>query len=172
MAMSRVMAIAGLLTGLWLAGVAAGPALAQSRVIVPIVIQAPPRVTAPSAGTPSIHVTTRMASPQPGVTSTQVTVQDTTGAGRTVGLPPAMGVTKTVPVGTPSVLVTVDRRAAPSQPGVVGQTRVIVKDVSQSSRTLGGTPAVAPLQAAGRGQQTLIITSDAPIDAPIVILAP
>src|SRR6185295_16501171 len=105
MVMSRVLAIAGLLTGLWLVSVAAGPALAQSRVIVPIVIQAPPRVTAPSAGTPSIHVTTRMASPQPGVTSTQVTVQDTTGAGRTVGLPPATGVMKTVPVGTPSVLV-------------------------------------------------------------------
>src|SRR5262245_42461327 len=185
MAMNRVIAIAGLLTSLGLAGAAPGPALAQSRVIMPIVIQVPPRATTPLVGTPSTHVTTRTTTPQPGVTTTRITVQDTTGAGRTVGvspgaggivgMSPGTGALTTVRPGTPSVLVTVDQRVAPNTPGATGavnQTRVTVSDVSQSGRVLGGSPAVSPLRGAGRGQQTLVITSDAPIDAPIVILAP
>jgi hypothetical protein len=157
---------------LGLGAIPSGPATAQSRVIVPIVIQAP-RAGAPSAtGTPTVRVTTRTTSPQPGVTATRVTVTNTTGAGRAVGVAPTTQTRTTVPVGTPSVLVTVDRRAGPDGSGTPGQTRVTVRDVSQSGRTLGGPPAISMLQAAGRGQETFIITSEAPIDAPIVILAP
>ena len=163
--------VASLVAGLGLAGIPTGPATAQSRVIVPIVIQAPPP-PARSTGTPSVQVTTRTASPQPGVTTTRVTVQDTTGAGRTGGLPPATGLMRTVPAGTSSVLITVDRRLGPDGTGAPGRTRVTVEDVSRSSRTSGGAAPVSIQRTAGLGQQTLIITSEAPIDAPIVILAP
>jgi hypothetical protein len=117
-------------------------------------------------------VTTRSTSIQPGVTATRVTVTNTTGAGRTVGAPPPTQTLSTVPPGTPSVLVTVDRRLAPKGNGALGQTQVTVRDVSQSEGVLGGPPPLSRLQSAGRGQQTFIITSEAPIDAPIVILAP
>ena len=76
---------------------------------------------------------------------------------------------------TPSVLVTVRPavagRTEPAPPG--SRRGVTVEDVSHSNRLLGG-PAPVSVQR-GRpdvGQQTLIITSEAPIDAPIVILAP
>jgi hypothetical protein len=166
------MVVAGVLAGLGLAGPLAGLAAAQTRVIVPIVIQTQ-RVASPQSGrTPSIHVTTRTASPQPGVTTTRITVRDSTGAGRSVGGSPVSRMMATVPAGTPSVLVTVDRRQGPDGAGAPGRTRVIVEDVSHSNRALGGPAPVSIQRAAGFGQQTLIITSEAPIDAPIVILAP
>ena len=170
--MRRAMIVASAIAGLGLAGIPTGPATAQSRVIVPIVIQAPPPASARSTGTPSVQVTTRTASPQPGVTTTRVTVRDTTGAGRTVDLPPATGVMTTVPAGTSSVLITVDRRLGPDGTGTPGRARVTVEDVSRSNRTLGGPVPVSIERTAGLGRQTLIITSEAPIDAPIVILAP
>jgi len=169
--MRRGMVVAGVLAALGLAGTPAGPAAAQSRVIVPIVIQTQRATPVQAARTPSIQVTTRTASPQPGVTTTRVTVRDTTGAGRSVDLSPASQTMATVPAGTPSVLVTVDRRRGPDGTGAPGWTRVTVEDVSHSNRALGPAP-VSIQRAAGLGHQTLIITSEAPIDAPIVILAP
>ena len=170
--MRRTIVAAGLLTSAALTGPAIVPAAAQSRVVVPIVIQAPrPGASSPSR-TQTTHVTTRTASPQPGVTTTRVTVSDTTGAGRTVGMSPAAQTLGTVSPGTPSVLVTVDRRLAPDGSGASGRTKIIVEDVSQSNRTVGGPAPVSAVRTASPGQQTLIITSEAPIDAPIVILAP
>ena len=168
--MRRTKVAAGILAGLTLAG--AAPAAAQSRVVVPIVVQAPRPATAPPARPQTIHVTTRTSTPQPGVTTTRVTVRDTTGAGKTVGVPPGAKTLGTVSPGTPSVLVTVDRRFAPDGSGAPGRTKIIVEDVSRSNRTLGGPASVSALKTASPGQQTLIITSEAPIDAPIVILAP
>ena len=172
MAMRWTVAVGSVLGVLGFGGVLASPAAAQSRVIVPIVIQAPRAGVPSTTGTSTVHVTTRSTSPQPGVTTTRVTVTNTTGSGGTVGGPTAIQTLTTVPPGTPSVLVTVDRRLGPSGPGAPGQTRVIVSDVSQSGRVVGGAPASSLLRTAGPGQQTLIITSEAPIDAPIVILAP
>ena len=169
--MRRGMVVASMLAGLGL-GAPAGPVAAQSRVVVPIVIQAPRAATPPSSGTSSVHVTTRTTSSRPGVTTTRVTVRDSTGAGRTVGPSPAGRTLATVPAGTPSVLVTVDRRREPDGTGAPGQTRVTVEDVSRANRVLGGPAPAAVYGAANRGDQTLIITSEAPIDAPIVILAP
>lgn len=170
--MRRTMVVASLLAGLGLTGALAEPAAAQSRVIVPIVIQSPRPAPSPVARTPSIHVTTRTTSPQPGVTTTRVTVRDTTGAGRTIGLPPARQTMSAVRSGTPSVLVTVDQRRGPDGTGAPGQTRVTVEDVSHSNRAVGGPAPVSVQAGAGVGQQTLIVTSEAPIDAPIVILTP
>jgi hypothetical protein len=170
--MRRTIVAAGILTSVALAGPAIVPAAAQSRVVVPIVIQAPrPGALSPSR-TQTTHVTTRTASPQLGVTTTRVTVSDTTGAGRTVGMSTAATTLGTVSTGTPSVLVTVDRRLAPDGSGASGRTTIIVEDVSQSNRTVGGPAPVSAVRTASPGQQTLIITSEAPIDAPIVILAP
>jgi hypothetical protein len=170
--MRWTMVVVSGLGALGLGAILAVPAAAQSRVIVPIVIQAP-RAGSPSGTRPTnVRVTTQTKSVQPGVTATRVTVTNTTDAGRTVGLPPATQTRSMVPVGTPSVLVTVDRRLGPNAAGTPGETRVIVSDVSQSVVTVGGPPVVSMGQVAGRGQQTFIITSEAPIDAPIVILAP
>ena len=47
-----------------------------------------------------------------------------------------------------------------------------MQDVSRSPQTLGVPPAASVQQAVSPGQQTFIITSEAPIDAPIVILGP
>jgi hypothetical protein len=164
---------AGILTSVVVPGLTAVPAAAQSRVVVPIVIQAPrPGTTSPSR-TPTIHVTTRTASPQPGVTATRVTVRDTTGGARTAGMSSGVKTLGSVaPPGTPSVLVTVDRRREPDGRGAPGQTKIIVEDVSRSSHTVGGPAPVSVNRTASPGQQTLIITSEAPIDAPIVILGP
>ena len=170
--MRRTIVAAGILTSVALAGPAIVPAAAQSRVVVPIVIHAPrPGASSPSR-TQTTHVTTRTASPQPGVTTTRVTVSDTTGAGRTVGMSTAAKTLGTVSPGSPSVLVTVDRRLAPDGSGASGRTKIIVEDVSQSNRTVGGPAPVSAVRTASPGQQTLIITSETPIDAPIVILAP
>ena len=169
--MKWTMVVASGLGALGLVGTPTGPAVAQSRVIVPIVIQAP-RPATPSVGRSSVHVTTQTTSPQPGVTATRITVRNTTGAAQSVRQAPAIQTGTVVRSGTPSILVTVDRRLGPNGTGTPGETRVIVRDVSHSVGTVGGPPVVSMEQAAGRGQQTFVITSDAPIDAPIVILAP
>jgi hypothetical protein len=89
-----------------------------------------------------------------------------------VGLAPTTRTLATVPAGTPSVLVTVDRRFGPAGAGTVGRTRVTVEDVSESNRAVGAAAPLSVQRGAGRGHATLIVTSDAPIDAPIVILGP
>ena len=81
--MKRTVFAAGVLTSVVLVGSSAVPAAAQSRVVVPIVIQAPPPRTAAPSRAQTIRVTTKTTSPQPGVASTRVTVRNTTGAGRT-----------------------------------------------------------------------------------------
>jgi hypothetical protein len=163
--------VASVLAGLGLAGVPAQPVAAQSRVVVPVVIQRPRPAPPRAAGTPSLHVTTRTASPQPGVTTTRVTVQDTSGAGRTLGLVPPVRTLATVPVGTASVLIRVDRQPAPIGAGSGDRTRVTVEDVSAAGRTLGNPVPVAIQATAGRGHHTVTVTNDGPIDVPIVILA-
>jgi hypothetical protein len=220
--MKRMMATLSVLVGLGLVAPSLEPVAAQTRVVVPIVIQAPRaapvRSSAPSTsvlvttrsgpsqpgttstritvrdttgagrvlggsptartlatapiGTSSVLVTTRSGPSQPGTTSTRITVRDTTGAGRVLGGSPTAPTLGTVPVGTPSALVTVDRQ--PGLPGtdVPGRTRVTVTDVSRAGRVLGGPVSASSLQMAGSGQQSWTITSDGPIDAPIVILGP
>ena len=74
------------------------------------------------------------------------------------------------PIGTSSVLVTVDRPLGPAGPGAPGRTRVTVEDVSGAGRAVGGPVATSIQRGAALGQQTWTMTSDAPIDAPIVIL--
>jgi hypothetical protein len=143
---------------------------AQARVIVPILVPTPP-AAASSAGPSSIHVTTRTVSPRSGVTTTEVTVRDTTGAVRRVG-PAAGSQLATAPVGTRAVLVTVERRTGPDGAGPAGTTSVTVEDVSHASRVVGGPAPLATLRTASPGQETVTLTSEAPIDAPIVILAP
>ena len=231
---ASVLAIFGLV------GVAEGPAFAQSRVVVPIVIQAPR--TTPRSTAPSVSVTTQTTTLHPGVTTTRVTVQDTTGR--------AFGVAPTPRVSQPGVTTThvrvedttgrafgvapVRRVAVPpastwsgSAPGSTWSashpnataTRVTVEDTT--GRLLGMVPVSRPVSvmpvtagsvrfdrgpawnptgqttlssvsvedlsgASGRPglltpfalqpgsgeRRTVTITSDAPIDAPIVILGP
>jgi hypothetical protein len=126
--------------------------------------------TAP-AGTTSLRVTTRTESPQPGVTTTRITVRDTSGANRSLSVVPPARTLVTVPAGTPSLLVTVDEAPGPRGSGVPDRTRVTTEEVSRAGRVAGGTFPVSSLHAAGSGQQTVTITSEAPIDTPIVILS-
>jgi hypothetical protein len=51
-------------------------------------------------------------------------------------------------------------------------TEVTVSDVSQANRVLGGPAPIAVQRAAGLGRQTLTITSEGPIETPIVIVGP
>ena len=108
-----------------------------------------PLATVPT-GAPSLQVTTRTVLNRPGENITRVTVQGATGAGGAVVLVPATRPTAAVPVGTPTVVVTAD----PSPE-------------SDGSGAAIGTPVTVE-----RLAQTLIITTEAPIDAPIVILTP
>jgi hypothetical protein len=208
-----------LILGLGLAGLSEGQAGAQTRVIVPIVIQAP-RTAAP----PAVQITTRTVSPQPGVTRTDVTVQNTTGvqgfssAGRSRL---QAGETRVTVQDATGVLGFSNTRRSTLQPG---ESRVTVRDTTgvsgfASNRSSmpppGGTvthltlqdktgtsgfasarlralppttPAPGPLPAPGDGgsslvvpfpvtlgpavggSQSLTITTEGPIDAPIVIL--
>ena len=170
--MRRGMVVASMLAGLGL-GAPAGPVAAQSRVVVPIVIQAPRAATPPSSGTSSVQVTTRTTSSRPGVTTTRVTVRDSTGAGRTVGPSPAGRTLATVSGrhalgpghGGPPARAGRKRRPGPDAGDRRG--RLAREPRARRPRTRGGLPDGRPC-----GSQTLIITSEAPIDAPIVILAP
>ena len=215
--MRRTTVVAIVLTGVGLPGMSATPAAAQTRVVVPIIVRVSPspapssllittrtasprpgvtttRVTVrdtsgavqgqsvsptvrPLAtvpvGAPSLQVTTRTISPRPGQTMTRVTVRDTTGAGRSVGFFPATGLIAAAPASTPSVPVTVDPPLEPDGTGDAVRTRAtVVEDVWPSSRVLGSPVPVSLLPGAGPGQQTVLIMSEAPINAPIVILAP
>jgi hypothetical protein len=174
----RVRLMSGMLVGLALAGVPAAPAWAQSRVVVPIVIQAP-RPTVPTAtGTSSVAVRTQTLSPRPGVTTTLVTVTNTTG--RALGVVPPVGASTRAPGPAPGIGPTprlgpnLGSAAMALPPGVV-RSRVTLED------TAVGTPGVvgrAPTTLTvtrwhtGLGQEKVSITSEAPIDAPIVILDP
>jgi hypothetical protein len=91
---------------------------------------------------------------------------------RSVGTPGVTGQLGTARLGTQLVLVTVDPRGGPGGAGATGMTRMTVEDVSHANRTLGGPAPVATLGAASLARQTVTITSEAPIDAPIVILTP
>jgi hypothetical protein len=167
------MIVASVLGVLSLGAFPAGPAAAQSHVVVPIVIRAP-RASVPSTtGTPTVKVTTQTTSPRVDVTATRVTVTNTTGAPQTVGTPPGTRVDAIVPSGTRSVLITVDRSRIPNGTGAPRETRVTIRDVSHSVGAAGGRAggSVRGVDSA-QGGPTLIITSEAPIDAPIVILAP
>ena len=66
----------------------------------------------------------------------------------------------------------------PSTPGAAtpsgsgAQATLVWSYKGEGEDVLGGPAPVSALKTASPGQQTLIITSEAPIDAPIVILAP
>jgi hypothetical protein len=134
-------AVVGVLAGVGLAGFSVEPVMAQSRVVVPIIVQQPRSAPSTPART-SIQVTTQTVSPRPGVTQTRVTVRDTTGIrgfaspGSSVGLNP---------------------RGAPPAPRTDSPAVIV--------------PFPVTLQAApGVDRQSVIITSEGPIDAPIIVL--
>ena len=169
--MKRMAAMVSALVGLGLVGSAPEPVAAQTRVVVPIVIQvpraAPLRASMPSS---SVTVTTRTQPSPPGTTTTRITVRDTSGAGRDLSVSPRARTDAIASSGTSSVLVTVDRSLGPAGPGTPGRTRVTVEDVSRAGRALGGPVPTSSQRMAGLGQQTWTIASDEPIAAPIVIL--
>jgi hypothetical protein len=115
----RARAVAVLMASVGLVAMSAEAARAQARVVVPISIPAPPAGSTLIARPPSVTVTTRTASPQPGVTTTPVTVRDTTGAMRSVGtrgVTSQLGtaslarqtvtITSTAPIDAPIVILT------------------------------------------------------------------
>ena len=226
--MKWTMVAASGLGALGLGGLLAGPVAAQSRLIVPIVIQVP-RAAAPGAPLPSVTITTRTGSAPSGRSTTQITVQDATGAasispvagsapsGRSttqITVQDATGAASIFPVAgsAPSGRSTT-QMAVQGTTGAVRDTGAASRGLSAIGRTqasapgLGGLlgPRGTPRTGASRpgsgtteirvedttgavhdvrspftsfrdqtgisGQQTLVITSEAPIDAPIVILA-
>jgi hypothetical protein len=125
----RATLVTSLIAFLGLAGLPAGPVLAQTRVVVPIVIQAP-RVASPQAAPTSVQITTRTVSPRTGGTRTEVTVQDTTGVrgfSRVSPSAPPSGETRVTVQDTTGVhgFSRVSRSAPPS-----GETRVTVQDTT------------------------------------------
>jgi hypothetical protein len=226
--MRRAALVTSVIAGLGLAGLPSAPASAQGRVVVPIIIRQPGFAASPSAPT-SVQVTTRTVSPQPGVTRTDVRIQDTTGvagyaSGRAGTREP--GVSRVTIQDTTGVAGYATGRSSSSQPGVtrvtiqdttgvagyasgrppatdpgLTRTHVTIQDTTGtngfSSARLGWTRAGVPqpvgvtpgpstpptvddgsrvivpvmLRRGPGGQpQSLTITTDAPIDTPIVIL--
>ena len=127
-------------------------------------------MTTVSPGASSLRVTTVSSSSPAGLTTTRVTVRETSGASQNLTLSTGAGPMVTVPARTSSVPLPRDR--GPDGTGALGRTLVTVEDVSQAGRTPGSSAVVSIQRSAGRGQETLTITSEAPIDAPIVILVP
>jgi hypothetical protein len=197
---TRVKLWAGMVVGLALSGIPSAPAWAQARaVVVPIVIQAPRPAVAPSARIPSVSVTSRTLSPAPGLTTTRVTVENTTG--RALGVLPPSRVGARDPAPAPPM-------AAVALPPSVTRSRITLQDTTVGAPRIpgrGGVPVgvgglagtavpvggVGPVGAAvtgagvpgrapvtveitqwqtGLGRQHVSITTDGPIDAPIVIL--
>ncbi len=162
----------------------ATPLAAQTRVIVPIIVSRPGAAAVRGLSTgqaattlaPAVAVTTRSVSPAPGVTATEVTVHDATGAVRATNLPPAAVTGATQPAGARTLLIRVERQPAPGVDGSAGQTatRVIVRDGTGALRAVG--PAPIQNQAAASGATgTVTITGDAgagdaSLETPIVIL--
>ena len=217
-AMKWTMVAASGVGALGLGGLLAGPVAAQSRLIVPIVIQVPRTAAQPGAQPPSVIITTRTGSAPSGVSTTQITVQDATGAVRDASAPPRAGSGRP---GVSTTQITVQdttgavRDASNASRGVsaIGRTQASSPSLGASSTqitvqsTTGGLlgPRGTPRTGASRpgsgtteirvedttgavhdvrspftsfrdqtgisGQQTFVITSEAPIDAPIVILA-
>jgi hypothetical protein len=222
--------VTSVVAGLGLAGLPSAPASAQGRVVVPIIIRQPGSgAPAAAAPTTSVEVTTRTVSPRPGVTRTDVRIQDTTGvagyasgrgrapepgvsrvtiqdatgvAGYASGRPlsPQPGVTRVTIQDTTGVAGYASGRPQTTEPGVT-RTHVTIQDTTGvngfSSARLGwiragepqpvGVPSVPPgsptvdngsgvivpviLQRGPGGRlQSLTITTDGPIDTPIVIL--
>jgi hypothetical protein len=174
---------AGAVLGLGAAALLAGPAAAQSRVVVPIVIPRatapapraagglPPAraVTAPSRGT-SVVVTTERTAPRSGVTETRVTVENAPGAVR-LGAPAGVASRGSVSRDAQSVLIRVERPTVPPPAGAApAPTRITVRDVSRAVRD-AGPPPVESRAAASAGTHTVTIVGDAPVETPIVILA-
>ncbi|HEY7601906.1 MAG TPA: hypothetical protein VIB60_05325 [Methylomirabilota bacterium] len=221
--MRRETVVLSVVMGLGLGGLSAIPAPAQTRVVVPIIVRSP-SLGAAASGRPSVQVTTRTVSPQPGVTQTQVTVRNTTGVRGYSGpaSPSQPGVSQVIvrdttgfrgysghtPAPQPGVTRVIIRdttgfsgyssgHAMAPQPGV---THVTVRDTTGTAGFLS-SPAPASRRPAGRypgtpeppavdggatvlvpfpvtlrpgfggASRSLVITSDAPIDAPIVFLA-
>jgi len=224
--MRRRTIVASGFLGLGLAGVVAAPVAAQTRVAVPIVIHVP-RAGVPRTTAPSVSVTTQTTSPHPGVTTTRITVQDTTG--RLLGVSPRSDTAGTSS-GTTTTRITVQdttgrllgvsprsrMAATPTEsmaaPSGATATRITIQDTT--GRVLGASPAsgmLAPtpsstssvrigvnrgslrpagaedlpgavgnpglhtpfaLEAGSGARRTVTITSDAPIDTPIVIVGP
>jgi len=216
--------VTSLIVGLGLAGLLPGPLGAQTRLVVPIVIQGM-RSASPPAAAPSIQITTRTLSPQPGVTRTEVTVRDTTGFHGFSGMRSSLrpGETRVTVQDATGVHGFSGVRRNPAQPG---EARVTVQDTTglsgfSSGRSrglppgtttthvtlqdttglsgfasgrppalLGAATTSGPLPAPGDGStvvvpfpmplrppmggtpQSLTITAEGPIDAPIVILSP
>jgi hypothetical protein len=194
----RTIVVSGLL-GLGLTAVAAAPVAAQTRVAVPIVIHVP-RAGVSKATPTSVRVTTATTSHQPGQTTTRVTVQDTTGrllgvsptgptafapappppsagvnatritvrdtTGRLLGAAPAMGPLSS---STSSVRITVDRGSSPRGAGPAAPRQAVAGEVS-GTVGLSGSGGPFTIAAGSGARRTVTITSDAPIDTPIVIL--
>ena len=155
--MRRVAVVAGILGSLGLTSPAVAPAVAQVRVVVPIVIQAP-RAPSTRGSTPSsVHVTTRRTSPQPGVTTTRIIVRDTSGASRNLSVLPGTRTLATAPIGATSLQVTT--RTESLQPGVT-TTRVTVRDTSGAGRDLGVPPTARTLATVPVGTPSLVVTVD------------
>jgi hypothetical protein len=195
----RATLVTRLIAFLGLAGLPAGPVLAQTRVVVPIVIQAP-RVASPQAAPTSVQITTRTVSPRMGGTRTEVTVQDTTGVrgfSRVSRSAPPSGETRVTVQDTTGVRGFSSRRPSVLSPGAA-TTQVTVQDTTgvqgfssiRSSPLPGATMTPGQLPAPGDAGSTVVvpfpltlrpvtagslqsltITTEGPIDAPIVILA-
>ncbi|HZS32525.1 MAG TPA: hypothetical protein VFC42_04035 [Methylomirabilota bacterium] len=161
----------------------ATPLAAQTRIIVPIIVSRPGAAAVRAVPTgqavtrgPSVAVTTRSVSPSPGVTETEVTVHETTGAVRATNVPPSVVTGATQPVGARSVLIRVDRQPTPASAGDAGPTttRVTVRDGTGALRAVGPAPVQSQAAASG-ATSTVTITGDtgagdAGLETPIVIL--
>ena len=166
--MRRGMVVTSVVMSLGLGGVLVIPASGQTRVVVPIIVRQPSRGVAAPART-SVQVTTRTSSPQPGVTQTQVTVRDTTGI---------RGYAGSVPTGLPPGATQVTVRDTTGIRGFLspGSRAGVNPGGGLSAPRADGPAVVVPFpvthRAAGGGDlRSVIITSEGPIDFPIVILA-
>jgi hypothetical protein len=176
-------AAAGTLLAVGAAVVLAGPAVAQSRVVVPILVprpgapagrpagvHAPARAVAGPARDASVVVTTERATPRPGVTETRVTVRDAPGAVRLGGGPAPVVTRGSVSRDAQSVLIRVERTPVPASGGAPVTTRITVRDVTGAVRD-AGPPPVDARAAASAGTRTVTVVGDTPVETPIVILA-
>lgn len=158
----------GLVAGLGSLAVAlAAPAAAQLRMGgAPVSVQ---RSTSVSARTETITIRTDTL--RPGVSETRITVRDGAPGLRATNGPPGAQTLSTVPMGTRSIRVLVERDGSPARPSSrpaahghaadpARETRVTVSDVSRASGTLGGPPLVGALSTARGPRQTVTIIGD------------
>ena len=159
--MKRIAATVSVLVGLGLVGSAPAPVAAQTRVVVPIVIQVP-RAAPPRASTPSssVTVTTRTQPSPPGTTATRITVRDTSGAGRNLSASPTARTQTIAPSGTSSILVRTQTQSSP--PGTT-TTRITVRDTSGAGRNLSASPTARTQATAPIGTSSVLVTVDRPL---------